>query len=201
MRIGSRLMITVIMFMMTLAPVATRGAVLEHNQYPKLANIFFRWDITASEAQQLAKWDVLIIDMDVQTYTPDRLREIKKLNPNIKLIAYLASQEIRGDSGTLSGTLRQKLYNQIDPSWWLKDASGNRVSWWPGNPIVNVTSDAPTVNSQRWSDVLSGFIKKNLMDTGLWDGVFLDNAWDNLSFLQNKYSVDANCDKSAEPIA
>ena len=79
-------------------PFVIQGADLNHNKYPKLANLFFRWDITPAEAKDLAKWDILIIDMDVQTYSPNSLKLLKQYNPNIKLVAYLASQEIRGDS-------------------------------------------------------------------------------------------------------
>jgi hypothetical protein len=175
------------------------GAILNH-QYPKLANLFFRWDITEAEAKALAKWDILIIDMEVQTYTPQSLKLLKQLNPNIKLLAYIASQEIRGDSGNLNGTLRQKLFKQIEPSWWLKDINGNQVAWWPANPIINLTVDAPAVNGKRWSDVLPQFVKSELINSGYWDGVFYDNAWDDISFL-SKFNIDLNQDGSAEQAA
>lgn len=186
-----------IVAILVLTPCITHGASLNPDKYPKLANIFFRWDISASEAQTLARWDILLIDMDVQTYTPDQLRAIKKINPNIKILAYLASQDIRYDSCGLNGTLRQKLCRQIDPSWWLKDTGGNKISWWPVNPIINITNDVSFVNNQQWPDVLSHFIKDNLMDSGLWDGVFLDNGWDDLTFMQ-KYQIDLNQDGIAE---
>ena len=189
-----------ILFIANSTPLIIRGAELNHVKYPKLANIFFRWDITAEEAKVLAKWDILIIDMEVQTYSPTSLKLLKELNPNIKLLAYIASQEIRGDSGTLTGTLRQKLYNQINYKWWLKNSSGDNVSWWPGNPIVNVSSDAELVNNERWSDVLPRFVKENLIDSGYWDGVFYDNVWDNLSFMSS-YNIDLNRDGQAEDMA
>ncbi|MEK7159711.1 MAG: putative glycoside hydrolase [Patescibacteria group bacterium] len=190
----------VILIVVVSTPLILRGAELNHVKYPKLANIFFRWDITAGEAKILSKWDVLIIDMEVQTYSPASLKLLKKLNPNIKLLAYLASQEIRGDSGTLSGTLRQKLYNQIDSNWWLRNASGDKVAWWPGNPMINVTADATLVNNERWTDVLARFVKDELIDSGYWDGVFYDNAWDNLSFMKD-FNIDLNQDGAVDELA
>ncbi|HMB26153.1 MAG TPA: putative glycoside hydrolase [Patescibacteria group bacterium] len=178
-------------------PLLLQGADLNHNQYPKLANLFFRWDITESEARELAKWDVLVVDMEVQTYSPESLELIKKINPDVKLLAYIASQEIRGDSGELSGTLRQKLYNKISNQWWLKNTSGQKVYWWPGNHMINLTAEAPKISGQSWTTVLPSFVKTELIDAGYWDGVFYDNVWDNLNFMSGK-QIDLNQDGNNE---
>lgn len=192
--------LTLLVFGLFIAtPFVIQGADLNHNKYPKLANLFFRWDIKADEAKALAKWDVLIIDMEVQTYSPNSLKLIKKLNPKTKLLAYIASEELRGDSGSLAGTLRQKLYQRIDPSWWLRDIKGNQVAWWAPNPMINVTAKAPIKNGQSWSDVLTSFVKTELIDSGNWDGVFYDNVWDNISFMES-FQLDLNQDGIAEPM-
>jgi len=171
----------------------TMSANINQNKYPKLANLFYRWHIEKSEVTDLAKFDILVFDMEVQTYSPDRLKEIRQLNPNVKILVYLASQEIRGDSGTLTGTLRQRLYQQIDPSWWLVDNTGKSIAWWAPNPIVNITSLTSMVNNKRWAQVLPEFVKTQLIDTGYWDGVFYDNVWDSVSFL-DKFNIDLNRD-------
>ena len=195
-----KIIYSIILAAMIIAPLFfIEGASLNHNQYPKLANLFFRWDITPAEAKDLARWDILIIDMEVQTYSPESLELLKKYNPNIKLLAYIASQEIRGDSWNLPGTLRKKLYNKINSNWWLKDTSGNKVSWWPGNPMVNLTTESPLVNNQRWYDALPSFVKTELIDAGYWDGVFYDNVWDNISFMSDK-NIDLDQDGKAESI-
>ncbi|MFH0815175.1 MAG: putative glycoside hydrolase [Candidatus Falkowbacteria bacterium] len=164
-----------------------------NHDFPKLANLFFRWDITSAEAKQLAQWDILVIDMEVARLTPASLNLIKQYNPNIKLLAYLASADIRGDAGGLSGSLRQKLFNQIGNNWWLRDVGGNKIEWWPGNPLVNVYSA-----QDNWSATLSQFLKDDLMASGYWDGVFLDNVWSDVSFLQGKFSVDIDNDGVAD---
>lgn len=190
----------VILIIVVSTPLILRGAELNHAKYPKLANIFFRWDITPAEAKILAKWDILIIDMEVQTYSPKSLKLLKELNPNIRLLVYVASQEIRGDSGTLSGTLRQKLFNKINYQWWLKNNLGDKVAWWPGNPMVNVTMDSTLVNNEQWADVLPRFVKEELIDSGYWDGVFYDNVWDNLSFMKD-FNIDLNQDGTIDEMA
>jgi len=176
-------------------PFLIYGADLQLNHsYPKVANLFFRWDISTSEAKELAKWDILIIDMEVQRITPDSLKLIKQYNPNIKILAYLASADIRGDSGSLSGSLRQKLYRKINSNWWLRDTSGRKVEWWQGNPLINPTDYTRTASGSRWYDELPKFVKNELVDSGYWDGVFYDNVWDDVSFLSQKFQIDIDND-------
>jgi len=188
-----KLLVLVVLAILLALPWFLFGAKIDHD-YPKVANLFFKWDISASEAKELAQWDILVIDMEVQRLTLNSLKLIKKYNPDVKLLAYLAVADIRGDSGTLSGTLRKKLYNQIDARWWLKDASGNKVEWWPGNPLINVSDNVEKSNGKDWADVLANFLANDLMSTGYWDGVFLDNLWSDVSFLKRVAQVDINND-------
>jgi len=195
-----RKFLTVLIFLLVIVvPFTMRGAVLNHDNYPKLANLFYRWHIEDAEIEALSRWDILIIDMDVQTYTPQALVKLKQLNPEIKLLVYLAPQEIRGDSGSLNGTLRQKLYNRVSPSWWLKTATGDNVAWWAPNPLINITRHAQAVNDLRWPQALANFVNEDLMGSGYWDGVFYDNAWDDISFL-GAFNIDANGDGQADSI-
>lgn len=191
------LIYTIIFLSVIAAPFMMRGAVLNHDGYPKLANLFYRWHIEEQEVAELARWDILIIDMDVQTYSPEYLTKLKELNPNIKLLAYLAPEEIRGDSWSLNGTLRQKFFQQVNSSWWLKNDQGAQVAWWEPNPMINITSDVKAVNGKKWHDVLPEFVQKELMSTGYWDGVFYDNCWDDISFLSG-HKIDLNGDGVAE---
>ncbi|MFA6536895.1 MAG: putative glycoside hydrolase [Patescibacteria group bacterium] len=178
-------------------PTALFGATLKTDKYPRLANMFFRWDITESEARDLAKWDILIVDMEAQINSPQSLLLLKKLNPKIKLLAYLAPQEIRGDSGSLSGTLRQKFFQKINYEWWLRDSNGTKVAWWPTNPLINITDQAVEANRTKYSDVFSDFLRDEIISTGFWDGIFFDNVWDNVNFLADK-KIDLNNDGKEE---
>ncbi|MFH0779965.1 MAG: putative glycoside hydrolase [Parcubacteria group bacterium] len=165
--------------------------------YPKLANLYFNWSIGADDANALARYDILIIDMEAQVYSPQNLQLLKKLNPDIKLVAYLAAEEIRGDSGSLSGTMRQRLFNKIQGGWWLRDFAGKKIEWWPGNPMINITDQTVLNNGQNWGDVLSQFVKNDLLATGYWDGVFFDNSWENLDFMKSD-NIDLNNDGRSE---
>jgi hypothetical protein len=168
-------------------------------KYPRLANLFFKWDISDGEAKELAKWDVVVIDMEAEVNTPENLRKIKQYNPQIKILAYITSQEFTNHFSELkSNSLRRQLYSGFSDSWWLKDSNGGRIMWWPGTWLINVTDDAPISSGERWNDYLPEFVNDKILSTGLWDGVFYDNLWENISWLPGAEDIDTNNDGKAE---
>ncbi|MDO8435377.1 MAG: putative glycoside hydrolase [bacterium] len=165
--------------------------------YPRVANLFYRWDIKSYEVSEFAKWDLLLVDMEVQTFTPESLRAIRQINPNIIILAYITSEEIRRDAGTLTGTLRQRLYQRIADYHWLYNTQGERVFWWPGTMMLNVTGQGGPIIARSWNDTLIDFVSSEVLSTGLWDGVFYDNVWDNVTWIGDK-RIDLNRDGRAE---
>ncbi|MFA5413798.1 MAG: putative glycoside hydrolase [Patescibacteria group bacterium] len=175
-------------------------AVKMEEKYPRIANLFFKWDISASEAQELAKWDVLVIDMEAQINTPENLKKIKEYNPQVKILAYITSQEFTSNVSKLkSSSLRRKLYNGMSDSWWLNSSGGGRLVWWPGTWLLNVTDNSPTdSNGKRWNDYLPEFVAREILSQSYWDGVFYDNAWDSVSWMPSGNEIDLNRDGQAE---
>ncbi|MCF7820183.1 MAG: hypothetical protein K9M44_01780, partial [Candidatus Pacebacteria bacterium] len=164
--------------------------------FPKLSNYFLNWQINSQEAEKLAKWDLLILDMEVQENNPEQIRKIRNYNPDIKILAYITSQEIidysRGNF-SLEAPLRAKLYNQISDNWWLRDSQGDKLSFWPGTYLLNI-SDGSGLSSQgkRWNDFLPEFVSQEILSTGLWDGVFYDNVWGDISWLNTDIQIAEN---------
>lgn len=169
-------------------------------KYPRLANLFFKWDITDEEARELAKWDVVVIDMEAQVATPENLRKLKQYNPQIKILAYITSQEFTTHFSHLkASSLRRKLYQGLSTDkWWLKSKNGGRLMWWPGTWLINVTDDAPLSSGKRWNDYLPEFVANEILSSGLWDGVFFDNLWQSISWLPSGDEIDLNGDGVAE---
>ncbi len=149
---------------------------------PKLINFFLGYEIKPDDPAKLAQWDIVVLDMD-QTYQfPDRLREIKRINPKTKLLAYVNSSEVsearfRGGAGSPG----RKLADRIPEAWFFARADGSRIQWWAGNWIMNATDRAPIVNGQQWNDFLGGYIRDEIMSQGIWDGVFLDAAYSEVT--------------------
>jgi hypothetical protein len=156
--------------------------------YPKLANYYLKTPISASEVQELAKWDVVILGMQVQDTNPEIFNQLKILNPQIKIIAYLSAMEFPFQNYAQLESATgpwHKMWQQINNDWFLKDGSGNIHSIWPGNYSFNLTKYCPTINGQKFNIFLANFVKRELMDTGHWDGVFYDNVLDSIKDTNN----------------
>lgn len=172
-------------------------AVESKTTYPKLANYFLKWTINDYEVEELAKWDVLILDMEVQENSRAQLIKIRELNPDIVILAYITSQEANADiynsEWSSEATLRKRLVNNIYDGWWLKNNSGSRVSNWPGTYMLNLTDGAKlNFNNQRWNDYLPNFINDEIISTGLWDGIFYDNIWGDVAWAGSNLDADNN---------
>jgi hypothetical protein len=50
--------------------VGTVGA--QKNTYPRLSNYYLAWQLTDADVTALAKWDVVILDMENQVTSPDK---------------------------------------------------------------------------------------------------------------------------------
>lgn len=167
--------------------------------FPRLANYFLHWTVSESEARELAKFDLVILDAEVQERSRAELELIRRLNPAAVVFAYVPASEIRRDAASLQtiAPLRYKLGAQVPDDWYLKDAAGARRSFWPGTWIVDVTGVSPRASTSygtmRWNEYLPEFVAREILNTGLWDGVFYDNAWDDIAhFARGVPDIDRN---------
>ena len=180
-------------FFLYTASLDVHAADISEHQYPKKANIFLKWNLTDTEVKELAKWDVVILDMENQITNPQMLKKLKELNPNITLLSYITSQEIRTDASSGISKMRQKLISGIPDNWYLVNNAGRRYSFWPGTEMLNVSNYAPRNNGKLFNEYLSEFVVREILSTGLWDGVFYDNSWIDLTwFTGNQVDYDRN---------
>jgi hypothetical protein len=178
-------------------PLNSQAAVLK-STYPRLANYFLKWEINEQEARQLSKWDLLILDMEVQENNPESLKLIRELNPDVIILAYITSQEIIDDVNNYAGRtgafLRGELRDNIIDGWWLKDQNGNRISNWPYTYMLNLSDSVSTDSSGRkFNDYLPEFVATKIKNVGLFDGVFYDNTWGDVYWI-NGGNLDVNND-------
>ncbi|MSU75689.1 MAG: hypothetical protein EXS55_04215 [Candidatus Magasanikbacteria bacterium] len=173
------------------APFSTGSQAEE--RFPRLANYYLKWNLSESDLPELAKWDVLVLDMETQITSRPLLEKLRQLNPNITLLVYITSEEIRTDAATSGSILRRKLASQIANNWYVRRPSGEAVSFWPGTTLLNLADNSPLVNGNRFSSVLARFTASELLATGLWDGVFYDNAFDGITWFSG-LDVDLDLD-------
>lgn len=175
-------------------PFTAEAATLK-TSYPRLANYFLKWEVSASEAKELAKWDLLILDMEVAKNSRTQLLKIRQLNPNIIILAYITSEEIFDDvNGYDYASLRQEFASGLSDGWWMRDKNGNKISNWPYTSMFNLTDGARIdASGKRLNDYLPEFVANKIAASGLWDGVFYDNAWGDISWMNNG-NLDLNND-------
>ncbi len=172
----------------------TADAARGNQSAPKLLNLYLDWQIKDADMATLSQWDLVILDMDIGWQFPDKIRQLRKQNPNIKIIAYVSAGELADARATGHPTSPgYKLAQRAPEAFYMHGSRGQRLSWWPGAKLMNATDLGPTVNGGRWNTVLPQFVHDELMSTGLWDGVFLDAAYsDVVSFFGKDIDPDGN---------
>jgi hypothetical protein len=166
---------------------------------PRVINLYLDWQLKEEDLPALARWDIIVLDADQQARYPARVRKIRELNPAIKILAYLPSEEIANARFSEPPEYPfAKLANQIQENWYLKDPAGQKAYFWPGSALLNVTDKGPVgANGKRWNEFLGVFIREEIMSSGLWDGVFLDNTFDGISHFA-KGPIDLDRDGRAD---
>jgi len=190
--------IFIIIFLAIILLPGTSQALVLKPTYPRLANYFLKWRLSDEEATALAKWDLIILDMENQETSRAQILRIRELNPNIIILVYITSQEIIAEPEHYNDSyLRQELFGNISDVWWLRNAHGEHVSNWPETRMLNLADLAP-LNSegQSFADYLPEFVASRLVPSGLWDGVFYDNTWGEVAWINE--TLDINLDGQAE---
>ena len=194
-----RLFIFALAILIPLNTIAIFGFA-KKNTFPKLANYYLHWEISDQEAKELARWDLLVLDMETQINSRNQLKKIRQYNPDIIILAYVTAGEIRQDACSYNmSMLRCELFNKIKDDWYLRDENKNKTIAWPGTNMLNFGTDKYNTNDS-WNDTLAKFAYYRLMTSGVWDGVFYDTMWHNLYWVNNG-KLDVNNDGRNDNIA
>ena len=163
---------------------------IESIDYPRLANYYLPWSLNASQAQSLARWDFLILDMENQNNNLTHLELLKKVNPKIIVLAYVPAQELYTKVDNYNAKLRTEIIQNCQEDWYLHNQNQQRVSFWSGTHTLNLA------NYELWPNFLPKFVKNKILSQNIWDGVFYDNLTANISWLDA--NIDLNRDGSSE---
>jgi len=153
--------------------------------YPRLANYYLNPSMTVTQAAELAKWDIVVIGLEQQYVNPAVFSVMREKNPDIIILAYVLSEEFPGQYLTMTDVHHptKKILDGIDDSWWLRTSGGQQTGFWPGANMLNVTNNVPEVNGFRWNTFLPQFMHDHVMSTGLWDGIYYDNVFQDVSWV------------------
>ncbi|MBI5370081.1 hypothetical protein HZA85_02760 [Candidatus Uhrbacteria bacterium] len=179
-----RLFVSMLVFfslLLVLRPVETRAKIIQ-NDFVRTANIYLMsGPVLDSNRESLSHFDLIVIPIEAQVYNPSFFSNIRKLNPDIIILPYIAT--VSWNDLYWTDPLHQAMSANIQSDWWLKDAGGKQISVWPNTRALNLNTG--------WIDYLSAHVKNDVLSTGYWDGIFYDEVQDSISWVGN---VDVNRD-------
>ncbi|MBI3119999.1 MAG: VCBS repeat-containing protein [Candidatus Kerfeldbacteria bacterium] len=185
-------------------PSSVSAQSLDQLPYPRTANIFLLAPITESQARELAQWDIVVLSIHVQDVSPKVFAVMREENPNIKILAYVPSNEFpweRLDTLESKNGPYHQIVKGIDSSWWLRNTDQTIMSLYLGNRSLNVTDLLKKTKGKRWNTYLPERVHTIAMSTGFWDGIFYDSVWDAITPFFPDEQLDLDMDGVAESAA
>lgn len=169
-------------------PLPTQAAVNLPDNYPRVGNYFLDPEISQSEAEELAQWDIVVLGLETHYTSAAAFTAMKELNPDIIILAYVTSEEVptKHLSEDDTNSPIYKLYNRLNShdDWFLKNTSGDYLNFYPDSRMINVTGP--------WKKQLPKFMSKQILKKNPqhWDGIFYDNCFNNVAWVDNKIDLD-----------
>jgi len=164
----------------------------EDLSYTRTANYFLMSGSTLEDAdtiQTLSTFDLLVLPAEAQIYNQNFFDEIRGLNPDIILLAYIPT--VSWNDRFWADPFHDKLYEGIKSDWWLTDENGSQKSVWPDTRALNLNTD--------WVPYLASFVDEEVISTGYWDGIFYDEVQDSIDWIGDlDVNQDGRNDTAAE---
>ncbi|TSC98108.1 MAG: Uncharacterized protein Greene101420_879 [Parcubacteria group bacterium Greene1014_20] len=184
-----------------LSPFFVFAKIPDH-AFPKTAAIYLNSaPISPSFAKELAKWDVVILNLQAQFSSRPLILSIRKENPNVLILAYITSVEYPkywyGEiEQPLSDGIWTRLTAQLSSEWILETYKGEEISFWPRNVAMNLGQK--NASGQLYSTYLANFLKNTAVDSGLWDGLLFDTVWNDVSWKGLDIDIDGDGKKDSK---
>lgn len=148
--------------------------------------------MTMNDIPNLAKHDVLIVDLENMFNNRDVLLALKSLNNNLFLLAYSNPMEIFS-TRYQTRPWQNKVIDEIiekKPEWLLttvykKDDVHHALyaKFYPGMLMLNMSSACPKIKGKRYSEWMAEKITSEILIDPIWNGYFMDNGTVNISWL------------------
>jgi len=166
--------------------------------FPRLLNYYLPGVVTDTEA--LARWDVVVVST---TVSEAQIAELRAFNPNIIILAYLGGIYTYYYAGGVPDTniaFWQGVWQAANAGdWWLLRTDGSHVSSSTNMWNIDVTANCKLDGSgKRYSSWFPQYVREQLFDAhpGLYDGVFFDNCFDSISYLNNAQPFGIDTDRN-----
>ncbi len=180
-------------------------------QKVRYANYWLWPKISKNKVEEIAKYDLVILDNENIFNNKEAMYKLKEINPNIIILCYFNSMEIF-DSEHLSlykdRPFASTIYKYLSTTnkWWLKNYKREIIRFDERQLMLNLSSKSESFyvsyfdkKMQYWEFITQMHLDWVLKDS-IWDGVFEDNfetvEW--LALKNEKQGVDIDCDDKAD---
>jgi hypothetical protein len=153
----------------------------------KFANYYLNPEINGDKVENLAKYDLLILDPNNLFLNREVLVSIKKLNPEIKFLAYFNPMEMFKKEYIINWNNKpidkiiSKYLHKVDV-WWLRDSQGKILEFDSRQQMLNMSDKSKKIavsyfNNQemRYWEFITRLDLELILSDSLWDGIFEDN--------------------------
>ena len=176
------------------------------HDYPRICNYFTGYT-DLQYCEMLSRWDVVVLNCNLQMIRPGMADSLRAHNPEITLLTYYPVAIIWPDYPA-HGTIAEGLGDKIDESdWWLYDSRGNRIANSDGSWFVNISTRChEDANGQTAYEWMAQYLADEIIASGMWDGVLLDGFFEQAHWINNieewfeelPAGIDANRDGVAD---
>ena len=134
----------------------------------------------------IAKHDLAIVDLENIFNNPQQLRQLEVINPKIKILCYVNFFEVWHSpmpEYIPFGTKLAATINSQFSDWLLKDGEGQPVVFYEGMQTLNLSDLCPQISGYTYSRYIAEILLENILSDKVWDGLFLDNLYDEVSWI------------------
>lgn len=156
------------------------GLAWAQDSYPKLANYYLSF-FDARQYQDLARWDLLVVQPEMVHYQSSFWTYYKKQQPQGKILAYTyPAMFYRQFLFYDYWSWRTNILKTIEANnWWLTDTQGKIAEPWPQTSAINITK----ADYRRFN---LDYLDKTFKISTKWDGIFFDMVDVYASYYQPK---------------
>jgi hypothetical protein len=148
--------------------------------FPRTGNLWGWWSFSKKSPAYMARTDLWVTGGDVDE---QRIRKLRKLNPNILVLNSINAVEEGG----------------LSEDYYLHDIHGKKIEVWPGSYRLNLTKTY--VADYQAHSAYDLLLKNNLICDGMFfDNVMTTQSWQTKDIYGNPFVVDANEDGKADDL-
>lgn len=187
----------------------------------KSATYWTKPTLSPNEARNLAKYQMVIVDLENKFNNYQSLVLLKQLNPNLKLLCYSNPMEIflkkysdrPWQNKVIDEIVSQRqawLLKTISPieregffKYWFSRIMGDPqfkedyAKFWNGMLMLNMSASCPKIDGKTYAEWMADKLNQEILSDPIWDGYFQDNGTGNISWTQPKI-IDIDGDQTAD---